>query len=105
MTTTTALKNYCYRDTSTTELPEFITPSNSMFASERQTENLAVEQDELVMASIFDRFFQKLSTWHGTPDQVASGVDAFLKGANKGTYNVSVQSIKGFKKDLQITIE
>ena len=64
-----------------------------------------VEKDELVVASISNHLFKKLTTWQGTPDHIAQRVDDFLKSAANGTYNISVLSMGGYKKNLQVTIE
>ncbi len=72
---------------------------------EEEDSDLLIGNDELVMASVSNRFHEKLSTWHGTRDQVSANIDKFLKKASEGIYNISVVSISGYRKNLQVTLE
>ncbi|MCR9252653.1 MAG: hypothetical protein NXI20_19690 [bacterium] len=87
------------------EFVNFNEQSHTMVVDKAEDEDLLVGNDELVMASVSNRFFEKLSTWHGTRDQVSENIDKFLKKASEGTYNISVVSVSGYRKNLQVTLE
>ncbi len=105
MTTSTTFKKLSYSYTTHTKCPGFKAISSTTEDYSKIENGLMVANDELVVASISNHVFQKLTTWQGTPDHIAQMVDDFLKSATNGTYNISVMSVGGYKKKLQITIE